>query len=90
MGRLFEGVTFSFQTAIKEAAEKAAEEAAKEAKEKADKEAEEELKITRYIAKMLLNRSADVEIKKSLMKEFNISEEKAEEKYKQMIDYLEN
>lgn len=75
MGRLFEGVTFNFQTAIKEAAEKAA-------------EAEKELKITRYIAKLIMNKYSDIEIKESLIREFSLSEEQAEEEYRKMADYI--
>ena len=70
MGRLFEGVTFSFQTAIKEAAEEAG-------------------KITRHVAKMVMNQCSEIEVRESLIKEFDLSEEQAEEEYRQMIEYLE-
>ncbi len=85
MGRLFEGVTFDFQAAKKEAAEKAA----KEATEKAAKEAEQEIKITRHIAKMLMNQYSEPEIIKSLMKDFNLSEEQSEEELRKMMEFLE-
>lgn len=81
MGKLFEGITFNFQTAIEEAAKEAAQKAAKEATERAEK-------ITRHIAKMLMNKHSGVEISQSLMEEFGLSEEQAEEEYNKMIDYL--
>lgn len=85
MGRLFEGVTFNFQTAIAEAAKEAAEEAAKEAAKEATERTE---KITRHIAKMIMNNHSDVETKQSLMEKFGLSEEQAEEEYTKMIEYL--
>lgn len=44
MGRLFEGVTFDFQAAVREAAEEAA----------------KELEISRCIVKMVMNRCSDI------------------------------
>lgn len=85
MGKLFEGITFNFQTAIEEAAKEAAQKAAKEAAKEATERAE---KITRHIAKMLMNKHSGVEISQSLMEEFGLSEEQAEEEYNKMIDYL--
>lgn len=77
MGRMFEGVTFSFKTAIEEAAEAAA--------KAAKSETERELKISRHIARMLAKRSSDEEIKDSLMQEFDLSAEEAEEEYRKTL-----
>lgn len=85
MGKLFEGITSNFQTAIEEAAKEAAQKAAKEAAKEATERAE---KITRHIAKMLMNKHSGVEISQFLMEEFGLSEEQAEEEYNKMIDYL--
>ena len=84
MGRMFEGVTFSFKRAIEEAAQEAAQATA--AAEAAKNEAEKELKISRHIAKMLANRNSDAEIKESLMQEFTLSEEVAEEEYRKTLE----
>ncbi len=90
MGRLFEGVTFDFQAAVREAAEKAAkeaaEEAAKEAAEKAAKEAAKELEISRCIVKMVMNRCSDIEIREALKVEFSLSNEQAEEAYRKRVE----
>lgn len=94
MGRLFEGVTFDFQAAVKEAAEKAAEKAAKEAAKEATKKATEEaaieaakeLEISRLIVKMLMNQRSDIEIKESLEETFSLSKEQAEEAYRKRVE----
>ncbi|MCM1127443.1 MAG: Rpn family recombination-promoting nuclease/putative transposase [Lachnospiraceae bacterium] len=84
MGRLFEGVTFDFQAAKREMEEEARAKARAEVRAEVET-TERELRIAKYIIKMLINSHSEKEIQEALQKEFGLSEKEAEEKYQAAV-----
>ena len=96
MGRLFENVTFDFQEEKRKAREQARREGLEEGREEGRKEgreegrkegieeAQKELSITRRIAKMAKQYSAE-EIQEDIMQLFGISRDQAEEEYRKVF-----
>lgn len=87
MARLFENVKMDIQAERREAEEarREAEEAQREAVE-AQRKAENSIKIYKHILKMLKNKSAESEIKESLMQNFSLTKEQAEEEYQKAFE----
>lgn len=98
MGRLFEGITFDYQAEMRKMRE--AREAAKreieaarqraqqeiEAAKKIEEKANQEIKYSSHIARMALAHYTASEIKNSLMEEFGLSKEEAEEEYRRVAE----
>ncbi len=87
MGRLFEGITFSYQDEINKM--RAAREEMESAREEAQREAESarrESRMMSHIYKMLIHHHSADEIKNSLIQEFGLSEKKAEEEYQKAVE----
>ncbi len=94
MGRLFEGITFDYQAEMRkmrearEEAERKIEAAEQEieAAKKIEEKANQEIKYSSHIARMALAHYTASEIKNSLMEEFGLSKEEAEEEYRRVAE----
>ncbi len=95
MGRLFEGITFSYQDEINKmrAAREEMEKEMESVREKAQKEAQKEVEAARrenrmisHIYKMLIHHHSAEEIKNSLIQEFGLSEQEAGEEYQKAVE----